>query len=157
MEQVGRPFEIYNFPATPFVASFVGTLNLLPAQVVNAATGELSIAGQPVKVDRRFEAPAGRTMNVALRPEMASLGTEGGVNKVRGEVVDVSFLGSFVRIRVRLGGEGSPVVALDEFNEPTLRLPEIGATADVSFPSDGPLVLDSAAQLESVEELIAEA
>ena len=27
MEQVGTPFEIYNFPATPFVASFVGTLN----------------------------------------------------------------------------------------------------------------------------------
>ncbi len=157
IEQVGRPFEIYNFPATPFVASFVGTLNLLPAKVINAATGELSLAGQPIKVDRRFEAATGRTMNVALRPEMASLGTEGGVNRLRGEVVDVNFLGSFVRIRVRLGREDGPVVALDEFNEPTLHLPEVGATVDVSFPSDGPLVLDTAAQLESLEELIAEA
>ncbi|HET9680585.1 MAG TPA: ABC transporter ATP-binding protein [Candidatus Limnocylindrales bacterium] len=157
IEQVGTPFEIYNFPATPFVASFVGQLSLLPAQVVNAATGELTIAGQPIKLDRTFEAAAGRTMNVALRPEMGSLGTEGGVNKFRGEVVDVSFLGSIVRIRVRLGGEGGPILAVDEFNEPTLRLPEVGGMADVSFPSDGPLVLDTAAQVESLEELIAEA
>jgi ABC-type Fe3+/spermidine/putrescine transport system ATPase subunit len=34
MEQVGTPFEIYNFPATAFVASFVGTLNVLPGVVV---------------------------------------------------------------------------------------------------------------------------
>jgi putative spermidine/putrescine transport system ATP-binding protein len=157
IEQVGRPFEIYNFPATPFVASFVGTLNLLPAKVVSASAGELSIAGQAIKVDRPFEGAAGRAMNVALRPEMASLGTEGGANRLRGEVVDVSFLGSIVRIRVRLGGESGPIVSLDEFNEPTLHLPEPGATADVSFPSDGPLVLDTAAQVERVEELIAEA
>src|SRR5215212_840067 len=38
MEQVGPPFEIYNFPATPFVASFVGTLSLIPATVVDAGT-----------------------------------------------------------------------------------------------------------------------
>src|SRR4029078_820710 len=33
MEQVGTPFEIYNFPTTAFVASFVGTLNVLPGVV----------------------------------------------------------------------------------------------------------------------------
>ena len=31
IEQIGTPFEIYNFPATPFVASFVGTLNAVEA------------------------------------------------------------------------------------------------------------------------------
>src|SRR5512142_2359155 len=31
MDQVGTPFEIYNFPTTAFVASFVGTLNRTPA------------------------------------------------------------------------------------------------------------------------------
>jgi putative spermidine/putrescine transport system ATP-binding protein len=157
IEQIGTPFEVYNFPATPFVASFVGTLNVIPAKITVAARGELTIAGQAVRVDRKFEGGGGRDVNLALRPEMVSLGTEGGANHVRGEVVDVSFLGSIVRIRIRLGGEGAPVILLDEFNEPTLRLPEIGTTADVSFPSDGPLVLDTAAQVESVEELIAEA
>ena len=37
IEQIGTPFEIYNFPATAFVASFVGTLNALQADVVDAA------------------------------------------------------------------------------------------------------------------------
>ena len=37
VEQLGTPFEIYNRPKTRFVASFVGTLNVLQAQVVDAA------------------------------------------------------------------------------------------------------------------------
>ncbi len=39
MEQVGTPFEIYNFPATAFVASFVGTLNAVEATIVDPAAG----------------------------------------------------------------------------------------------------------------------
>ncbi len=35
MEQVGTPFEIYNFPQTAFVASFVGTLNTTDAEVID--------------------------------------------------------------------------------------------------------------------------
>src|SRR3954452_13510292 len=50
MEQVGTPFEIYNFPTTAFVASFVGTLNILPGVVADAGRGELTIAGQPVRL-----------------------------------------------------------------------------------------------------------
>jgi putative spermidine/putrescine transport system ATP-binding protein len=156
MEQVGPPFEIYNFPATPFVASFVGTLNLIPGRVVDATAGTVTVAGQAVKIDRAFEGGAGREVNVALRPEMVKLGTEAGANRIQGTVEDVSFLGSIVRIRIQLG-EGGPVVSLDEFNEPTLRLPELGETVTISFPADGPLVLDTAAPIETVEELLAEA
>ena len=36
IEQIGTPFEIYNFPATAFVASFVGTLNAVQARIVDA-------------------------------------------------------------------------------------------------------------------------
>src|SRR5690606_14634517 len=39
VEQVGTPFEIYNRPATRFVASFVGTLNLLGGTVVDPVAG----------------------------------------------------------------------------------------------------------------------
>ena len=45
VEQIGPPPEIYNFPATPFVASFVGTLNLLPASV--AADGA-TVTASPI-------------------------------------------------------------------------------------------------------------
>ena len=155
IEQIGTPFEIYNFPSTSFVASFVGTLNVMPASVVDAARGELTVSGQPVRLARRFGGGAGRAVQIALRPEMASLG-EGpdGSNRVSGKVVDVSFLGSIVRIRASLSETG-PVVVLDEFNEPTLKLPTIGDTVTISFPTDGPLVLDSA-PLPTVDALIAE-
>jgi len=157
IEQVGTPFEIYNFPTTAFVASFVGTLNVLPGVVTDAGRGELTIAGQPVRIARAFEGNLGRDVSVALRPEMVSLGDGAtGQNRLTGKVADVSFLGSIVRIRVGLGG-GGPTVLLDSFNEPTLMLPQLDDTVTVNFPQDGPLVLDAKAPVESVEALIAEA
>ena len=168
MEQVGTPFEIYNFPATAFVASFVGTLNVLTGKVVNASRGEIAIAGQTINLTRKFEAREGQDVRVALRPEMASLADRPiGCTRLQGKVVDVSFLGSIVRIRVQIGmgpafaGNGAEadaqVVMLDEFNEPSLKVPQLGDMVAVSFPMDGPLVLDATAPVEEVEALIAEA
>jgi len=158
MEQVGTPFEIYNFPTTPFVASFVGQLNIVPASIIDSGTGALTVAGQAVRVQRAFTGSSGRKVNIAIRPEMVSLGPgPDGSNRLTGTVSEVSFLGSIVRIRVRVGGDSGPLVSLDEFNEPTLVLPEVGATAQLSFPAQGPLVLDPNVEVgESVEELIAE-
>ncbi|MES2210492.1 MAG: ABC transporter ATP-binding protein [Chloroflexota bacterium] len=143
IEQIGTPFEVYNFPTTAFVASFVGTLNVLPATVIDAGAGRLSVAGQEVHIARAVEASAGSTISMALRPEMVSLG-EGveGSNRVKGTVADVSFLGSIVRMRIRLT-EGV-VVTLDVFNEPTLQLPALNAPVTISFPAEGPLILSSA-------------
>jgi len=157
MEQVGTPFEIYNFPSTAFVASFVGTLNVLPGVVTDAARGELTINGQPVRLAQAFEGKVGRDVSVALRPEMVSLGdARDGQNRLTGKVTDVSFLGSIVRMRIALG-DGGATVLLDSFNEPTLTLPQLGDTVTINFPQDGPLVLDAKAPVESVEALIAEA
>jgi putative spermidine/putrescine transport system ATP-binding protein len=165
MEQVGTPFEIYNFPKTAFVASFVGTLNVLPGIVVNASAGDLTINGQPIKLAGvgEFEGATGREVQVALRPEMAKLGLgPGNCNLLSGKVTDISFLGSIVRIRVGIGETGNgrgpeSTVILDEFNEPTLKLPKLGETVTINFPIEGPLVLDAKAPVESVEALIAEA
>ena len=165
IEQIGTPFEIYNFPKTAFVASFVGTLNVLPGIVVNASAGGLTINGQPIKLSGvgEFEGAAGREVQVALRPEMAKLGLgPGNCNLLSGKVTDISFLGSIVRIRVGIGETGNgrgpeSTVVLDEFNEPTLKLPQLGETVTINFPIEGPLVLDAKAPVESVEALIAEA
>ena len=174
MEQVGTPFEIYNFPTTAFVASFVGTLNVLAGKIVDASRGEIEISGQTINITRKFEGPAGKEVRLALRPEMASLADRPiGCTRLQGQVVDVSFLGSIVRIRVQIGlgpafaspggagaGAGTAdaqVLMLDEFNEPSLKVPQLGDTVAVSFPMDGPLVLDATAPVEEVEALIAEA
>ena len=145
IEQIGSPSEIYNFPATSFVASFVGTLNMLAARVVDPSAGRLSVEGQEIRAAKPIaDARAGEIVSVALRPESISLeeGPE-GANRLRGPVVDVSFLGSIVRLRIRLGD--GPTVSLDTFNDPNLTLPPIGETVTVSFPPEASLVLDQPA------------
>ncbi len=140
IEQIGTPAEIYNFPATPFVASFVGTLNLVAARVVEAGTGRLSIEGQEVRASKPIsEARDGATVTLALRPESIELGEGGGSNRFRGSVEDASFLGSIVRIRIRIGGEST--ISLDTFNDPHLTPPSIGETVTISFPPEACLVV----------------
>ena len=162
MEQVGTPFEIYNFPATAFVASFVGTLNQLRATVVDPVRGEVTVSGQPVMLAKGFEGAKGQEVRLAIRPEMGSLADRPyECSRLSGKVADISFLGSIVRIRVALEGPadtaGEQILILDEFNEPTLKLPNIEDRVTISFPLDGPLVLDAKAPVEEVEALIAEA
>ena len=102
-EQVGDPFAIYNRPATHFVASFVGTLNALEARVIDPAAGTVSIDGQPVALARPVDAVAGTTVSLALRPEAMALGPKSGNDTMlRATVEEVSFLGSVVRVKVRL-------------------------------------------------------
>jgi putative spermidine/putrescine transport system ATP-binding protein len=48
IEQLGTPFEIYNNPKTRFVATFVGTLNVLTGTMLDSATGRIAIDGQEV-------------------------------------------------------------------------------------------------------------
>jgi putative spermidine/putrescine transport system ATP-binding protein len=141
IEQIGTPAEIYNFPATSFVASFVGTLNLLTARVVDPAEGRLSIEGQEIRTATPVRAQRDATVSVALRPEGIVLG-EGreGANKLRGPIDDVSFLGSIVRIRLRLGE--NVTVALDTFNDPRFVPPAVGDTVTVSFLPEASLVLE---------------
>src|SRR6185436_13387515 len=103
MEQVGTPFEIYNYPKTRFVASFVGTLSVLRTRVIDPASGRLAIDDQEIRTTGSLNgAGAGEVRSVALRPESVSLEDPGGDrNRMQGTVEDVNFLGSVVRIRVR--------------------------------------------------------
>jgi putative spermidine/putrescine transport system ATP-binding protein len=140
IEQIGAPADIYNTPATPFVASFVGTLNLLAAQVIDSGTGRLSVEGQEVRASKPItEAGNGGTVTLALRPESLELGEAGGTNRLTGPIEDVTFLGSIVRTRFRVGGD--TVVSFDTFNDPSVSPPDIGTLVTVSFPSETCLVV----------------
>ena len=71
VEQIGTPFEIYNHPRTRFVASFVGTLNILKARV--ARSGDAAASRSTARRSwPRAASPtrsAGEIRSVALRPE----------------------------------------------------------------------------------------
>jgi putative spermidine/putrescine transport system ATP-binding protein len=150
VEQIGTPSEIYNFPATPFVASFVGTLNLVPAGVVDAATGRVSVGGQEIRTFKAItDARAGDRITLALRPEGIGLGEgDPGENQLRGTIDDISFLGSIVRLRLSVEGDAGAApseVSLDTFNEPHLALPPIGGFVTVSFPPEACFVIAGSA------------
>jgi putative spermidine/putrescine transport system ATP-binding protein len=143
VEQIGTPFEIYNFPRTRFVASFVGTLNILRGRVVDPASGRIAIDGQEVVAGRGLsDAKAGDIRSVALRPEAVTLQDQrGDRNKLNGTIEEVSFLGSIVRIRVRFK---ESAISLDTFNNPGSAPPERGQAAMVSFAREDLLALEGA-------------
>lgn len=130
MEQVGAPFEIYNYPKTPFVASFVGTLNQLRCKVVDAGSGRLALGPQEFRTTSPIKPGASEAL-VMLRPEEMHLGALEGENHLVGKVESVAFLGSVVRVHLALGDS---VVALDALNERKLVLPKVGENLTVSFP-----------------------
>lgn len=132
MEQVGTPAQIYNFPETEFVAQFVGQINLLPVQVVNPVEGIVKLGQQTIQAGQ-FGRLNGKPVRLAVRPEELNPGFSEGANNLNGQVEAVTYLGSIVRIRVRV--EGHPV-SLDMFNERKLKTPAVGDPYQVNFPVD---------------------
>ena len=138
-DQVGTPFEIYNRPATHFVAQFVGTLNLIEASVLDAAAGALRVGDVPVTLSRTLPAGTNGRVNLALRPEMVALGRRDGHDLVlAGRIAEVHFLGSVIRVRVMVGGS---TVSLDTFNRPDAPPPEVGSPVEISVSERDLLVL----------------
>lgn len=140
MEQVGTPFEIYNFPTTEFAAQFVGTLNNLQAQVRDVAAGELTFEDQSVLTAQKLEGHTkGDAVSISIRPERVSFATEGRKpNVLNVKIENITFLGSIVRIQVRAGNS---VFNMDTFNNPFLALPKIGDMIQVTFSKEAVLVL----------------
>jgi putative spermidine/putrescine transport system ATP-binding protein len=140
IEQIGTPFEIYNFPKTQFVASFVGTLNMMDAKVIDASKGILAVEGQEFSIGKPLtESVNGDSMLVALRPEIISLDAENnGLNHFTSTIENIAFLGSIVRIQIKIGKNN---IVFDNLNNPHLVLPKVGDQITVYFPYEACLVL----------------
>jgi putative spermidine/putrescine transport system ATP-binding protein len=145
VEQIGTPFEIYNFPRTRFVASFVGTLNLLDGKVVDPTSGRISVDGQEIATARAITgASAGEARTVALRPEAISFHANSGAtqNTLAATIEEVNFLGAIIRIRARLR---EAALSLDVFNNPNVPPPERGSSVTLGFTRDDLIVLEPSA------------
>ena len=141
IEQIGTPFEVYNHPATRFAASFVGTLSVLNATVEEPAAGSVRVAGCMIEnLALPRGAAKGAQLPLAVRPEAVRFGkaAEGDI-RISGEISDVDFLGSVIRIRLRVQGE---LLSLDTFNDPSVEPPRRGDRIDVSFGRESVLVLE---------------
>ncbi len=141
MEQVGTPFEIYNFPQTQFVANFVGSLNTASAEVSDPANGLLTVDGvQFVTASDIKSRKKGDAIRVSIRPERFSFATEQKKDNVLDCTIEnITFLGAVVRIQVKIG---NAKFNMDTFNNPFLELPKIGSKEQVTCSKEAVLVLD---------------
>jgi putative spermidine/putrescine transport system ATP-binding protein len=107
VEQVGTPKELYEEPATAFVADFVGESNTLAGTFVQARgdCSEVRLAGGQTVRCRRRELVPGAACTLSLRPERVILGSApaaGGA--LRGRVVEVVYAGDTIRYWVEAEG-----------------------------------------------------
>lgn len=133
IEQIGEPFDIYNFPASEFVASFVGQLNLVPVKMIDPKEQLVCFDGQVVRAGRLAEKYSSEQPRLAVRPEELHPGHQEGHNNLCGKIESVHYLGSIVRIQVNMSGN---VFSMDIFNERNLVIPKVGDSYEMNFPID---------------------
>ncbi len=140
IEQVGTPFEIYNFPQTAFVASFVGTLNTTEAEVIDPVKKLIRIDGVQLETAEDLDGKQkGDKIKIAIRPERLNfVSVEKKANLLDCTIENITFLGSVVRIQVKVGNNR---FNMDTFNNPFLELPKIGAKDQVTCSREAVLVL----------------
>jgi putative spermidine/putrescine transport system ATP-binding protein len=143
VEQVGTPFEVYNFPQTSFVANFVGSLNTAIAEVIDPAKGLLTVDGiQFSSASDMNGCRKGDKVRIAIRPERFSFASEvRKANVVDCKIENITFLGSVVRVHILIGDSH---FTMDTFNYPSLELPRIGATEQVTCSREAVLILGDA-------------
>jgi iron(III) transport system ATP-binding protein len=113
MLQVEDPHSIYETPATPEVAAFVGRCNFFEGKVEETRGRQHSVRldcnGEVVNVERELETSPGATVTVALRPEKLEVVPAGqeiaGVNRLNTTVLTSSYVGSRYEYDVRLGNQ----------------------------------------------------
>lgn len=119
LQQCGRPEDVYQRPASRFVAGFIGETNFLDGRVVQRDPNRLRIDTPVGPVDAATAPPAavpGATVTLSLRPEAFSLVSEPppGANCFDGVVLNTTYLGDAVRQDVRLGSANGPLIQVFE-------------------------------------------
>lgn len=105
LEQLGTPMEIYRSPASKFVASFIGDMNFLPAEVTRESPcGMKSVARLAAGGEHDIEGcyTSGRRVVACVRPERVTLFPAGSTVPLQGVVRYAGFSGDSIRYVVRV-------------------------------------------------------
>jgi ABC-type Fe3+/spermidine/putrescine transport system ATPase subunit len=118
LEQVGTPNEVYQRPASEFVADFIGSTNLIPGTVrgvdADGHTIEVLVEGNAsLRIWHERALAAGSRVKVLCKPEDARVVAEG---PLRGQLSAVGYLGSVVQYQVELGECSLEVIVPAEAN-----------------------------------------
>lgn len=122
LQQVGTPSEIYEYPATRFVADFIGTANLFDGVLGSddgaGAPMHCAELGIDMRVSRRGAAAEGAPVTVMVRPEKMHISLDANAalrpNRLTGVVQDIGYFGDMSVYHVRL--ESGRVVQTSQLN-----------------------------------------
>ncbi len=104
VEHIGTPEEIYDYPKTEFVASFIGTVNVIKSRVEN---GKVPLGLIPLELPPGSKFNEDDPVKVLIRPE--NIVVEKSIKKLKseeittGKILNMVLLGPMVRIKVSLG------------------------------------------------------
>ncbi|MHA4871331.1 ABC transporter ATP-binding protein [Duganella sp. PWIR1] len=107
IRQTGKPEEVYESPNCRFVADFIGNVNLFEGRVVEDETDHVVVEAAECRfyVGHGISGTVDMEVAVAIRPEKIAIGTETPAtphNWVRGEIVELAYLGSYTVYHLRL-------------------------------------------------------
>jgi iron(III) transport system ATP-binding protein len=112
IEQVGTPMQIYRDPATPFVADFVGRVNVLAATV--AAGGGVTVGAHTFECHAAVPGETGAAVSLYIRPEdvVAEFDANNETNVIDTTIEKIEFLGSHCLVHATSPQiEGEPITA----------------------------------------------
>ena len=114
IEQIGTPFEVYTKPETEFVATFLGAANLLLGTI---SEGRFESEDISLELEEDNDLREGQSVKLVFRPEDVFLRKPENLLQhyqrlAEGTIDEVSFVGAFERVVVRLNGSGRPPVTV---------------------------------------------
>lgn len=148
--QCGSPYDVYAFPASRFVAGFIGSTNLFTGTIVVDEPDHVLIESpelsRPLYVNHGISEPLGMDVHVSVRPEHVLVTREqplADANWGHGMVSHLAWMGSYARYQIRL--DGGQVI---EATMPSLALaqadaPGIDDEVFVTWSNDSAIVLPS--------------
>ncbi|HEX2538546.1 MAG TPA: ABC transporter ATP-binding protein [Pseudolabrys sp.] len=140
LAQVGAPAQVYEHPASRWVADFIGEVTLIEGRfsapgLMQTLIGQVRVADTSV--------PLGETVWLGLRPEKVSIGRDkptGDVNALAGTLHEAGYRGDMSIYKVRLGDRSLMKVALANTGARQRNF-SIGDVVWLSWPPDAGMVL----------------
>lgn len=135
IDQVGTPQEIYQKPASAFVADFVGTMNFLSGEVI--APGQVRFGRATLACPGATGAP-GSKVRLSLRPEDVRVRdiNDAVANRIEVTVKTIEFLGSFSRASLLANGDVEPIIADFSVNLMRDLQVAVGRRMTIALPPD---------------------
>ncbi len=143
----GSPEDLYNHPATPYVASFLGASNLVPGRIESAAGATLRIAFGDASLEvtaNGRSAEVGRPVTMSIRPERIGLHRrEVTTSSFSGRVTESFYRGEAMQILVDVGAKAPlSLIAPLSWKGARGEIPQVGERIELHVDPDSVVLFD---------------